>query len=59
MINDVRDCYTYKIREVGNYKHKEDYAKLYENGVLKDEFKIVEEKKLTHALSFPQNFKTK
>ena len=57
MINDVRDFYTCKIGEVGNYELREAYAKLCDNGVLRDEFKITKKKKLTHALSFLQNFK--
>ena len=57
MINDVRDCYTYKIRELGDFMIREAYGKLYENGVLKDKFKIAKTKGLTHTLGFPQNFK--
>ena len=53
MINDVRDCYTYKIGEVGNFELKEAYGKLYENGIPKDEIKIAKIKGLTHALGFP------
>ena len=55
MINDVRDCYTYKIRELGDYMLWEVYDKIYENGALKDEFKIAKSKGLIHSL-FPQNF---
>ena len=57
MINDVRDCYTFKIGEVGDYELREAYDKLYENGALKDEFKISKSKGLNCALGFPQNFK--
>ena len=35
------------------------YDKLCENGVLKEEFQIVERKGLTHALDFPTIFKVK
>ena len=38
---------------------REAYGKLYDNGVLKEEFKIVERKGLTRALDFPNVFKTK
>ena len=37
---------------------RQAYEKLCENGVLKDEFKIVERKGLTCALDFPTIFKT-
>ena len=57
MINDERDFYTYKIEEEGDFELRESYGKLYENGVLKDKFKIMKTKGLTHALGFPQNFK--
>ena len=36
----------------------EAYGKLCENGVLREEFKVVEKKGLTHALDFPKVFKT-
>ena len=57
MINDVRDCYTYKIGEVGDFELREAYGQLYENGELEDEFKIAKTKGLTCTLGFPQNFK--
>ena len=38
---------------------REAYDRLCENGVLKDEYKIVETKGLTCALDFPTIFKTK
>ena len=57
MIKDVRDCYTCNIGEVGDYKLREEYAKLCDDGVLKDELKIAQTKKLTCALNFSQNFK--
>ena len=37
----------------------EVYNRLCDNGVLKEEFNIVERKGLTHALDFPTAFKTK
>ena len=53
MIHDVRDFYTSKIGEVGDYELREAYAKLCDNGVLKDEFKIAKTKKLPCAINFP------
>ena len=44
MINDVWDCYMWKIGEVDNYDLREAYAKVFDNGVLRDEFKIAEKK---------------
>ena len=58
MINDVRDSYTYKINEIGNFELREACDRLYENGELKDKFKITKTKGLTHALGFPQVFKS-
>ena len=57
MINDVRDCYMCKIGEVGYCKLREVYAKLCDNGILKDEYKVAKMKKLTCALNFLQKFK--
>ena len=37
---------------------RQAYEKICENGVLKDEYKIIERKGLTHALEFPTVFKT-
>ena len=51
--------YNYKIREIGDMEIREAYDKLCENGILKEEFKIVERKGLTRALDFPTVFKTK
>ena len=39
-------------------KIREAYGKLCENSVLREEFIIVEKKALTHALDFPNIFKT-
>lgn len=46
-----------KIREVGDYEIQEAYEKLCDEGFLKEEFKIIERKGLTHALEFQRNFK--
>ena len=59
MMNDVHNCYMCKIGEVGDLEMREAYDRLCENGVLKDEFKFLERKGLTHALAFPQVFQTK
>ena len=58
MINDVRDCYTCKIGEVGDFELREAYGKLYENGELKDEFKIAKIKGLTCVLEFLKTLRT-
>lgn len=59
MVQDVRKCYNCKVGIVGDLELREAYNNLCENGVLKDEFFIVERKGLTHALEFPTIFKTK
>lgn len=59
MIKDVRCCYTGKIGEVGDMKIRDAYNKLYDNGVLREEYKIIEQKGLNCALDFLQVFKTK
>ena len=38
---------------------REAYGRLCENGILKVEYNTVEKKGLTHALDFPNVFKTK
>ena len=58
-VQDVRKCYNYKVGGIGDMEIRQSYDKLCENGVLKEEFKIVERKGLTHALEFPTVFKTK
>lgn len=58
MVQDVRKCYNYKVGGIGDMEIHQAYEKLCENGVLKDEFKVVERKGLTHALDFPIGFKT-
>lgn len=58
MIQDVRKCYNYLIGSIGDMEIREAYGKLCENGVLREEFKIVEKKRLTCALDFPNIFKT-
>ena len=59
MIQDVRKCYNCKVGAIGDMEIRQAYKKLCENGVLKEEFKIVERKGLTHALDFPIVSKTK
>ena len=59
MIQDVRKCYNCKIGRIGDMEIRESYGKFCENGVLREEFKIVEKKGLTCALDFPNTFKTK
>lgn len=58
MVQDVRKCYNCKIGGIRDIKIRQEYDKLCENRVLKDEFKIVERKGFTHALEFPAVFKT-
>lgn len=57
MIQDVRLCYTCEVGSIGDMEIRETYGNLCENGVLKEEFKIVEKKGLTCALDFPNIFK--
>ena len=57
MVQDVRRCYNYKIGSIGDIEIREAYDKLCVNGVLKDEYKIVEKKGLTCTLEFPIVFK--
>ena len=47
MVQDVRKCYNCKIGAIGDIEIREAYDRLCVNGVLKDEFKIVERKGLT------------
>lgn len=56
-IHNVWSCYMYKIGEFVDYEIHVAYEKLCDEGILKDEFKIVERKGLAHALNFPRNFK--
>ena len=58
MVQDVRKCYNCRVGEIGDMEMHQAYDKLCENGVLKEEFQIVERKCLTHALVFPTFFKT-
>ena len=58
MIQDIRKCYSCKIGSIGDIKIREAYGKLCENSVLREEFKIVEKKRLTCALDFLNIFKT-
>ena len=57
MVQDVRKCYKYKISSFGDMEIREAYNRLYDNGVLKEEFKIIEKKGLSQALDFPNVFK--
>jgi hypothetical protein len=59
MIEDVRCCYTCKFGSIGDMEIREFYNQLCDNGVLREDNKIVERKGLTHALDFPNVFKTK
>lgn len=47
-----------KIREVGEMEIIYSYRKLCDNGVLREEYKVIEQKDLNHALDFLQVFKT-
>ena len=58
MIQDVRKCYNCKVGSIGDLELREAYDRLCDNGVLRDEYQIVEKKGLTHALDFPTGFKT-
>lgn len=57
MVQDVRKCCNYKIGSIGDMEIREAYNRLCDNGVLKEEFKIVERKRLTRALDFLNVFK--
>ena len=59
MIQDVCKCYNYKVRSVGDMELRDAYDKLCDNGVLKEEYNIVEKKGLMWALDFPTTFKNK
>ena len=58
MIQDVRKFYNCKIVSIGDLELREAYDRLCENGNLKDEYKIIEHKGLTHALDTRTVFKT-
>ena len=57
MIQDVRNCYNCKVGSFGDMELRDAFNKLCDNGVLKEEFSIVEKKGLTRALYFPTTFK--
>lgn len=59
MIQDIRCYYIGKNGEVGDMDIRDVYKKLCDNGVLREEYKIIEWKGLNYALDFPQVFKTK
>ena len=42
---------------MGDYEIRGAHERLFNEGTLKDEFKVVERKGLTRALEFPKNFK--
>ena len=48
-----------RFREVGDMEIRNSYSNLCDNGVLREEYKIVEQNGLNCALDFPQKFKTK
>ena len=56
----VTDIYLFqhrKIDEIGNFQLQEAYEELCVDGKLKDEFKHLETKGLTHVVHFPKEFK--
>lgn len=57
IIHDVKRFYMCNIEEVGDYKIREAYDNLCNEGILKVEFKVVERKGLTCALELLKNFK--
>ena len=57
MIQDMRKCYNCKVGIFGDIELKEAYDRLCDNGILKEEYKIVEKEGLTRALDFPIGFK--
>ena len=58
MVQDVRRCYNCKNGVIGDMEIWEAYKKLCENGVLKEEFQIVEKKGLNSGIDFPTIFRT-
>ena len=59
MMQDVRKCYNCKVGGIWDTKIRQPYEKFCDNGVLKEEFKIIKRKGLTYALEFPIVFRTK
>ena len=57
MIQDVCKCYNCKVGRIGDMELRDAYDKLCDNGILKEEFSIVEKNGLTCALDFPIAFK--
>ena len=55
----MQKCYNWKVGSVGDFELRESYDRLCDNGILNDEYQIVEKKGLTCALDFPIVFKTK
>ena len=58
MVQDVRRCYNCRIGRIGDLEIRDTYNRLCDNGVLKEEFQIIERKGLTRALDFPNVFMT-
>ena len=56
-VQDVRKCHNCKIGGIGDLEIREAYNKLCVDDVLKEEFKIIENKGLTCALEFPTALK--
>lgn len=59
MVQVVRKYYNYKTGAISDLEINQAYEKLCVDGVLKDEYKIMERKGLTRALVFPTAFKSK
>ena len=57
MVQFVQKCQNCKIGVIGDLKFFNAFDKLCDNGILKDEFSIVEKKGLPKALVFPIVFK--
>ena len=57
MVQDVCKCYNCKVGGIGDMEIREAYNKLCFNGVLKEEYNIVEKKGITRALDLPTIFK--
>ena len=58
MVQDVHKCYNCKIGAIGDLEIFNSFDKLCDNGILKDEYSIVDKKGLTRALVFSIIFKT-
>ena len=58
MVQEISKCYNCKIGAIGDLEIYNAFDKICDNGILKDEFSIIEKKGLTKALVFPIIFKT-